>query len=38
MRRSSPAVVGAEAAIAGSKPWREKAGQDREEEISGAVG
>jgi hypothetical protein len=28
-RRCSPAVAGAEAAIAGSKPWREKAGQDR---------
>jgi hypothetical protein len=29
MRKSSPAVAGVEAAIAGSKPWREKAGQER---------
>jgi hypothetical protein len=34
MRKSSPAVAGVEAAIAGSKPWREKAGQERGE-ISG---
>jgi hypothetical protein len=31
MRKSSPAVAGVEAAIAGSKPWREKAGQERGE-------
>jgi hypothetical protein len=34
MRKSSPAVAGVEAAIAGSKPRREKAGE-REGEISG---
>jgi hypothetical protein len=35
MRKSSPAVAGVEAAIAGSKPWREKAGQEREERSPG---